>query len=303
MSNGITANTDKKLFDRWKDNFKDFFIEDEQKNGTKTDEEKEKLIKEENNFETEPIDQVMEMAEEKMIEHPKSLALNGNRKEDLEGIPEVENEETQEEVQDEPIGNEATETIENENDQNHEDTTEDVQTRGEIDADEEAFLIKETVEASTNDNQQSRTPFFKILEKFPFMKKKTEIPMEKNQEGNHDQVDINFKAEAINGLPSYHEAVCQEDEGVLREEANVEESINREELSNEENTEIESSVIVGKLHAMPESPKDDTAQEEEVVTNGGKNETENSAEDKMAEEPKQAEKKFRFKFQFFTDKK
>ena len=195
MSNEIETTSDKKLFDRWKENLKDFFIEDDKKEGPKNAEENENLIETNGNTaQAEPVDKVMEKAEEKMIEHLTYVATNG--KEDLEGIPEVEDEDILEETQEETETNRNIEVVENgmDENQNSPDSSGDIENEMDLDSHEESFLITEAVEETANENQQSKTPFFKILERFPFLKKKApEEPTPVEQQPPADQQDENIE--------------------------------------------------------------------------------------------------------------
>merc|ERR1719495_2341302 len=88
MSKGESETiTDKKLFDRLKENFKEFFVEDDKK------EEKESLI--EPNGEARKMDPTEDYLEERNMSQN---VLNANGKEDLEGIPEEEEEIIREEI-------------------------------------------------------------------------------------------------------------------------------------------------------------------------------------------------------------
>merc|ERR1719206_739867 len=151
MSNGhIETPTDKKLFDRWKENFKEFFIEDEKK-------ERKSLL------ETNGEDcQTNNDLEEKC---PSQNMLHANVKEDLEGIPEEE-----EEIIREETINHAENAGENCVDVNKigEDIKDDNENVKDVDINTDSLSIHQD-----NESPQSKTPFFKILANFPFLKKKS----------------------------------------------------------------------------------------------------------------------------------
>jgi hypothetical protein len=321
MANEIETTTDKKLFDRWKDNFKDFFIEDDQKKGTKNKEEKENLIEaNEDPTQAEPVDKVMEKAEEKMIEHLSPALTNG--KEDLEGIPEVEEEDTLEEKQEEEKSDGDIQVVENgvNGDENITDLADHEEDVTDGDSHEESFLIKETVEENANANQRSKTPFFKILANFPFMKKKA--AEEQSAVELVTPVDSIDKDDKSNGLPSYHEAVNQQDENTENEDGTDKEATKVEDnpLPNgnsnaEDETDVADQVNENSSELSPsqESSEPDNGDieadgnigqaEEETVPDVSEETNEHLEVNQAAEEPKQEEKKFRFRFQFFTDKK
>jgi len=308
MSNEIESTGDKKMFDRWKENLKEFFLEDDKKEGVKKTEENENLIDSNGNTShTEPVDNVLEKAEEKLIDSLSPVLTNG--KEDLAGIPEVEEEDISEDSPEQAKSNgNGTVVV----DQNQSDP--DTENGIDVDSNEETLLIQETVEEQANESQ-SKTPFFKILAKFPFLKKKaSEDPAAVQQT---PPVDSENKVDS-NGLPSYSEAVNQHDEnpetsdetdkkdGPKEEKDisndNMEQEINVEKKDNKEDAEVKPA-DESLEHDKDETNTNGTVNEEGSVTNGD-TETQDIQDIKeAAEETKKVDKKSRFRFQFFTDKK
>merc|ERR1712179_668134 len=188
--------TDKKLFDRLKENFKEFFIEDDKK------EEKESLIDPNGGA------RKMEPTEEYLEERNMSQnMLNANGKEDLEGIPEEEEEIIREETL-EP----AKDVGENALDENKniEDCQDDSDTGNVVDTNTNSLLIQETVHDEEDDRQQSKAPFFKVLANFSFLKKKS--PKDPTASQEQDPLDDSTNIIDKNGLPSYDEVIDQQAE-------------------------------------------------------------------------------------------
>merc|ERR1711915_330075 len=87
MAQDIKNNNEKKLFSRWKENLRDFFIEDEKLNENMICEKQETLVDEDlKTEETEKEDEVIEKAEEQIIEQHCTSTTNGHG--ELGGIPE-----------------------------------------------------------------------------------------------------------------------------------------------------------------------------------------------------------------------
>ena len=158
MSKGESETiTDKKLFDRLKENFKDFFIEDDKK------EEKESLI--ETHGEARKIDPTEEYLEQKNMSQN---MLHANGKEALEGIPEEEEEIIKEETLEPAKYVGENQVNENKDIEDGQDVSENC---NDVDINTNSLLIQETVQEQEDERQHSKAPFLKVLANFSFLKK------------------------------------------------------------------------------------------------------------------------------------
>ena len=288
MSNGeIKAALDTNLFNRWKENFKDFFIEDDQKEGTKKLEEQENLIEPNGD----PKDE--------NLEQEKNMQSMSTAKEDFEGIPEVEEEMIKDETAENAGGDEKNESIQ------------DSQGDNEIVIDnftnDEGLLIQETAQEQENINHQSKAPLFKILANFPFLKKKSsEVPAATEEQAPPaDSTETN----ETNGLLSYSEVINQQEEH--NDKVN---NIESKEIPSE--TKDDSKCIAEEIDcdAKDKMPTED-CNKTEIGTNRKLDEDEQKVPDNNVEETvdlniphefnatKKDEKKLRFRFQIFSNRK
>jgi len=287
MSNGhVETATDKKLFDRWKENFKEFFIEDDKK------EERKSLL------ETNGEDcQTNNDSEEKCTSQN---MLHANVKEDLEGIPEEE----EEIIREETIKH-AQNVDENCVDVNQigEDIKDDNETVDDVDTNTDSLLIQQN-----NESQQSKTPFFKILANLSFLKKKSpEDPTAAQEQAPPDDSTNTIDK---NGLPSYNEAINQQ----AKKPDNIADTESKETTIEVEHDSNESLEEQEECETKVETPSEKDSkpdiiettslawEKDELVPNDKEEVTEEQNTPQEFDETKKEEKKFRFRFQFFTEK-
>ena len=288
MSNSeIKAALGTNLFNRWKENFKEFFIEDDKKEGTKKLEEKESLIEPNSG----PKDE--------NLEQEKNMQSMSTTKEDLEGIPEVEEEMIKDETAENAGGDEKNESIQ------------DSQGDNEIVIDnftpDEVVLIQETAQEQENINHQSKAPLFKILANFPFLKKKSsEVPAA--MEEHAPPVD-STETNETNCLLSYSEVINQQEEH--NDKVTDTES---KEIPTEKEDDSKGNAEEIDCDAKDKIPTED-CYKTEIVNNGKLEEDEQKVLDDNVEEivdhntphefdeTKKDDKKNRFRFQFFSNRK
>ena len=167
MAQEIENNNKKKLFSRWKENLRDFFIEDEKLNDNKICEKLETSIDEYLKTEdTEKEDEVIEKAEEQIIENNCTSTTNGNG--ELEEILEDGEEScAQEENNVEQVGEENIDTV-------------DTSVSGDKDSEEK------TVGERANENVQTKLNILERIGSFSFLRKSAK----RNHNGCHQVVRI-----------------------------------------------------------------------------------------------------------------
>ena len=290
MSNSeIKAALDTNLFNRWKENFKDFFIEDDQKVGTKKLEEKESLIEPKGD----PKDE--------NLEQEKNMQSMSAAQEDLEGISEVEEEMIKNEILENTGGDEK----------NENESIQDSQRDNKIVIDDftndEGVLIQEKAQEQENINHQSKAPLFKILANFPFLKKKSsEVPAATEEQAPPaDSTETNetncllFHSEVIDQQEEHNDKVTNTKSKEIPTEKEDDSKCNAEEID---------------CDAKDKMPTED-CYKTEIGTNRKLDEDEQKVPDNNVEETvdlniphefnetKKDEKKLRFRFQFFSNRK
>ena len=292
MALELENNDKKKVFARWKENLRDFFIEDEKIDKSLIDKETETLIDDNLKTEdTEKEDEVIEKAEEILIEHICTSTTNGGG--ELEGIPEDEEEtSTPEENNKDEEEIEGIDTV-------------DYSFNGENDSDESP-LIKNDIGEDVNENVETKLNFLKRIGSFSFLRKNDAVTLENNS--IEEAID---EEKTDNALPSYTEAV-----GELEEKESIEtksEDLDVDSASNVlqngdkelDNKTIENDVKsnVFKPISTNVSQENETLESTETDQLQGKETNEVTSGRSEADETVKEEKKFRFRFQFFMDKK
>merc|ERR1712179_419319 len=213
--------------------------------------------------------------------------LNANGKEDLEGIPEEEEEIMREETL-EPAKDDS-------------DSGNDVYTNT------NSLLIQETVQDQEDDRQQSKAPFFKVLANFSFLKKKS--PKDPTASQEQDPLDDSTNIIDKNGLPSYDEVIDQQAEKTDKVTTECKETLPEAEHDSNENIEEHEEHkskddIPSEKSSKCEIETNGLAEEEDgIVPNDEVEEIEDHNTSQELDETRTEEKKFRFRFQFFSDKK